>query len=48
MCWHILQKLVIYLPQQILNKAYDYLEKVSGKPVKMSRSDDCVTATENW
>ncbi|XP_018574501.1 neprilysin-2-like [Anoplophora glabripennis] len=43
--WHTLQHLIHYLPAKLLDKAYDYLEKLYGEIVKEPRWMTCIQAT---
>lgn len=46
MAWHTLQGLATYLPNDLVNRAYDYMEKINGEMFRKPRWHACVNAVK--
>ncbi|RZB41499.1 endothelin-converting enzyme 2-like, partial [Asbolus verrucosus] len=46
-CWRTLEQLMKYLPKKILNRAYEYFEKINSTTTRMPRWNTCLNATKS-
>ncbi|KAL3279815.1 hypothetical protein HHI36_017322 [Cryptolaemus montrouzieri] len=47
MAWHTLQHLIHFMPADLVNKAYEYVETINGEVLRKPRWEMCLTAAKD-